>query len=467
MLSQNFDFKLEPEYGSDPVCNSERCAEKPVPLESFFMLDHIAGSFFYSTSTPGLGGVLRQNVSDFIVREISDFKQSTPGKYIIAELTKENWDTHHFVKAFSKKLQISHKRIGFAGTKDKRAVTTQLMSIYDVSRQDVENILMKDIRIKVLGTSSKSIGLGDLIGNEFEIIVRGLDYGFEDACRIASDTTAQIRAEGGVPNFFGIQRFGSKRPITHKIGKDIIFGDMESAVFRYIAEPGPYENSETKSARDYVFKTKDIRGGLLKFPDYLGHEKALMNHLLSSPEDFKGAFECLPKNLYMMFVHAFQSRIFNRIVSERLRCGLHLNEAVAGDIVCYRSKENIPDPSRLERVCEKNVEGINNLLRRKRAFITAPLFGYDTQTAEGLPGEIESQIIESEGVTSEMFQVSHFPEVSSSGLRKEILLHVDPICSVQKTDMSGEIFCLKFRLPKGSYATTVLREYMKTDPLFM
>ena len=170
-----------------------------------------------------------------------------------------------------------------------------------------------------------------------------------------------------------------------------------------------------------------------------------------------------------MFVHAYQSWLFNRIICERLKSGLSLNQAVVGDIVCYRTKEKTPDPSRLEKVDENNIDGINGLLKRQRAFITAPLFGSETPLADGLPGEIERKLIEETGFKPEDFKVPAFPEAASRGLRKEILLEVEPNISVSADDLiEGKTkLTVEFKLPKGSYATTVLREYMKTNPLNM
>ncbi|MBO4302382.1 tRNA pseudouridine(13) synthase TruD [Methanosarcinaceae archaeon] len=430
--------------------------------------DRMTGVLLYSTETPGLDGVLKKSPEDFVVEEISEIKTGDSGKYLITELRKTNWDTHHFLKAFSKILGISYKRIGLAGTKDKRAVTTQKMSIYDVDASDVENIHMKDIEVRVLGRARNGINLGDLEGNRFEIIVRDIRMSQEEAEKCAAETTEAIRKAGGVPNFFGIQRFGSTRPVTHLVGKDIISGDIKKAAMRYISEIWPDEAEETCRARAYVAETGDLKGAFQRFPDYLGHEKAMLNHLSADPDDAAGAFMTLPKNLCMMFVHAEQSYMFNKIISERLRSGLKLNEAVQGDIVCYRAKDGTPDPSRLERVTEENIDGINNLLRRRRAFVTAPLIGYESAFAEGPMGEIERRILDECGHVPDDFRIPSFPEVASKGMRKEILLEVDPAVEVFPDDSEGSegktAMRLTFSLPKGSYATTVLREYMKTDP---
>ncbi|WP_316560068.1 tRNA pseudouridine(13) synthase TruD [Methanimicrococcus stummii] len=438
-------------------------------------LENEIGINLYSTTTAGVSGVLRYQPTDFIVREISNYPYEENDvidknrKYLMVEVTKENWDTNHFLKAYSSALGISHKRITYAGTKDKRAVTVQKMSLYDVTKEQVENVHLKDVSVRVLGRSQQPIGLGDLEGNQFQIVIRNIDLPEAEAKAAAEKTTADILKAGGVPNFFGIQRFGSRRPVTHHVGEDLLKGDLEKAILRYVSEVYPDEPEETKNVRRYIAETNDFKGGVLQFPDYLGHEKALLNHLIARPGDFKGAFMVLPKNLYTMFIHAYQSWLFNRIICERLKNGLSLNQAVVGDIVCYRAKDKTPDPSRLEKVDEDNIDGINGLLKRGRAFITAPLFGSVTPFADGIPGEIECRLIEETGFTPEDFKMPAFPEVASKGLRKEILLEVEPNVLVAADDLNeGKTkLTLEFKLPKGSYATTVLREYMKTNPLNM
>ncbi|HPS90424.1 MAG TPA: tRNA pseudouridine(13) synthase TruD, partial [Methanosarcina vacuolata] len=103
------------------------------------------GINLYSTDTDGLGGQLRQEVEDFIVREITNREEGQEGKYLILELVKRDWDTHHLTRTLAKILQVSQKRISVAGTKDKRALTTQKISIFDIDAQEIEKIHLKDV----------------------------------------------------------------------------------------------------------------------------------------------------------------------------------------------------------------------------------------------------------------------------------------------------------------------------------
>ncbi|WP_406659695.1 tRNA pseudouridine(13) synthase TruD [Methanolobus sp. ZRKC3] len=427
------------------------------------------GIELYCSSVAGIGGELRQQPEDFIVREITNREEGDSGKYLILELVKNNWDMHHLVRDISRKLGISQKRISFAGTKDKRAVTTQKISIYDMTKEAIDSFYMKDVELKVIGRSNKAVELGDLYGNEFIITIRNIDHSVQDLEAILANITKDINDFGGVPNFFGIQRFGAVRPITHLIGEQILKGDFENAALLYIAKSFPDEHDETKNARNHVWETRDFVEGLKLYPLRLRYERAMMHYLIEHPGDFAGSFSVLSKNISKMFVHAYQSYIFNKIICQRIREDIPLSSAVSGDIVCFKNKEGLPDVKKLQLVDDDNIDGMNNLVKRRRAFVTAPLAGYESEFASGAPGRIEKEIFESAGIPLENFNIKTVPELSSKGLRRELLLHCEPIFEVGTDEINPQKskVTLKFTLPKGSYATTVLREYMKVEPLKM
>lgn len=125
----------------------------------------------------GIGGVIKTKPSDFFVREITNREEGEEEKYLIAELTKETWDTHSVIIEISRRLGVSRNRIGFAGTKDKFAVTTQKISIWgtDIDEKELERVKITDVSLKIIGRSNKAVSLGDLYGNKFEIVIRGIE----------------------------------------------------------------------------------------------------------------------------------------------------------------------------------------------------------------------------------------------------------------------------------------------------
>ncbi len=377
------------------------------------------------------------------------------------ELTKRNWDVHHLMRELSRILRVSQNRFGWAGTKDKRALTKQKISIWDISEEDVARVHLKDVELAVIGRSNKKVSLGDLWGNRFRITVRDIDLSHEETLARVKAITSEL--ERGAPNFFGVQRFGENRPVTHVVGEAILRGDFKEAALTYIAKAYPEEPDEIKKVRQYVWDTEDFREGLKMYPIRLQFERAMMNHLIAHPGDYTGAFKVLSPNLQKMFLHAYQSYIFNIILSRRIACNLSIHEAYDGDIVCFKNEMGMPDTSRLQKATKDNLDGINNLINRRRAFVTAPLAGYDTDFAQGAPGEIEWGVVNEMNLDLEGFKVPVMPELSSKGLRREIILPFKPEFNASEDEVNEEKtkVVLEFSLQKGGYATTVLREYMK------
>ncbi len=405
--------------------------------------------------------MIRQQIDDFTVEEITNRVETTNGKYLIVELTKRNWDTHHLVRELSRFLRVSQDRFGWAGTKDRRAFTKQRISIWDMTGEEVARIRLKDVAITPVGHSNKKISLGDLWGNRFKITIRDITYPEDETLLRVSAITEELK--NGAPNFFGSQRFGENRPVTHIVGEAILRGDLKEAALVYIAKPFPDETEEIQKARKFVLDTVDFRTGLKMYPFRLQFERAMMNHLIAHPGDYAGAFRVLSPNLQKMFLHAYQSYIFNIILSRRISAGMSINQACDGDVVCFKNEMGMPDTSRLQKVTPDNHDGINNLINRGRAFVTAPLVGYDTQFSEGRQGEIEREVIRELKIDTEGFKVPGMPEIASKGLRREIVLPVRPGFLVMEDEANAgrTKVVLEFTLQKGGYATIVLREYMK------
>jgi tRNA pseudouridine13 synthase len=396
-----------------------------------------------------------------VVEELTNRMEITDGKYLIIELSKRNWDTHRLIRELSRILRVSQDRFGWAGTKDKRAFTKQKISIWDMGEEEMSRIRLKDVELTPVGRSNKKISLGDLWGNRFKITIRDITLSKDEALGRVKAITEEL--QNVAPNFFGVQRFGENRPVTHIVGEAIVRGDLKGAALTYIARPFPDETEEIQKARKYVQDTEDFKTGLKMYPLRLQFERAMMNHLIAHPDDHAGAFRALSPNLKKMFLHAYQSYIFNIILSRRIADGMSINEAYVGDVVCFKNEVGMPDTSRLQKVTEDNIDGINNLIKRGRSFVTAPLVGYDTLLSGGRQGEIEREVISEMKIDLEGFTVPQMPEIASKGLRREIVLPVKPEFSVMEDDLnSGKTkVVLEFTLQKGGYATVVLREYMK------
>lgn len=414
------------------------------------------GMEYYVTGTPGCEGVLRSDPTDFQVEEVYEDLRYEGGRYLVLEVEKKDWDTHHLVREMSRRLRISQKRFGWAGTKDKRAVTRQRISIMNLDESELKRITLPDINIKILGRTNRAVGLGDLLGNRFKI--RILELSCADAERRMERITDEIKIKG-IPNYFGVQRFGDVRPVTHSVGEALAKGEIERAVMTYIALPFSGEPEKTQEARKLLWENRDISAALKTFPDYLRFEIAMLNYLVEHPGDYAVSFNVLAPNLRLLFIHAYQSYLFNRILSRRLASGMPLERAIVGDIVCFARGE-MPDLSRTQAVTEDNVDAVNRLASRRRAYVTLPLLGYESALPDGPEGDIERCVLEEENVDLKGFRVPANTNLGSKGSRRAALIQVLPALKVV-----GQCAEIEFFLPAGSYATVVLREYMKSGSL--
>ena len=396
---------------------------------------------------------------DFIVREISDPpRKKDNGDYTIATVTARNWETNRLVRLMSRSMGVSRDRIGFAGTKDKRAVTTQLMSFYGTPDM-VDKIDLKDVEIKDVYRGARGIGIGDLIGNDFEITVKDCTMDRTLIKETVDTNTEIIRKTGGFPNYFGVQRFGSVRPVTHLVGERLVRGDIKGAVMTYISYSTPEEEQDLQDKRkelEDISKWPELYNTI---PSKMSFEKIMVGTMLNDPDNWIAAIESVPPNLQMMFTHAYQSWLFNEMLSKRMDAGLPLNMPVEGDIVIPLNANKIPQHENPILTTSKNIDLVTRQCRAGRAFVTITLFGSDGELAEGEMGEIERKVIEDNKLSHEDFVIPGLPRCTSKGSRREIIC---PLKNLE-CEINEDSYKLKFMLPKGNYATCLLREYMKSE----
>jgi tRNA pseudouridine13 synthase len=314
---------------------------------------------YYASDGDGIGGRLRLTPEDFVVEEIpQERKADSTGPYLICTLEKTNWELQHAVKEIAKRLGISHRRIGWAGTKDRNAITRQWISIYNVTAGQVEAVRLKDIRLEPVGHANEALSLGDLAGNRFDIVIRDLESSdLENQVHTITQTVAD-----GIPNYFGLQRFGVIRPVTHRVGEWILRGDYEQAVVTYIGEEYPLEPDPVKAIRSAFFTTRDPGPALRTLPQHLAYERAMLHHLYAHPGDYEGALRGLPPKLLSLFISAFQSYLFNCALSQRFDDGNTLNDPVCGDRLLFLN-------GRTDTVTATNSNAVSIHLRRNRCSI--------------------------------------------------------------------------------------------------
>jgi tRNA pseudouridine13 synthase len=435
----------------------------------------------YATQSPGVGGRIRQLLDDFVVEEllvdgslaevsslVEGWEPAGEGRYLICVLVKRRWDTFLAVREVAQRLRINQKRIRFAGIKDTKALTAQHISLQNVSPHKVLDVQIKDIKLYPQRFSKERMYSHLIQGNRFHITIRGIEYPASVIKERAKSVQDEIESVGGVPNFFGHQRFGTIRPNTHEVGKHLTKGDAEKAAQVFLAEPSIHEHPEAREARQQLQDTLDFKEAIERFPRFLRYERFMLRHLTKCPNDFVGAFRELPRRLRRLFVQAYQSYLFNRFLSERIRRGIPLDEPQIGDYTIKLDEHGLPTEEH-DQATATNIQTIKLAVKEGKMCVAAPLVGTNQPPSKGLQGEIENEILETENVTPENFQLSFMPEATAEGRVRAIL---NPVRNLLQEEISADsenpgknMKKLGFTLNRGSYATVLLREFMKPRDL--
>lgn len=320
--------------------------------------------------------MIKEKPSDFIVKEIMDLDLDESGEYAYYELTKTNLTQEQAFRVICDNLKIKRKFLNFAGTKDKKAITTQHISISKGPKKDFE---FENVKLKYLGQGKERISLGQLKGNSFEIIVK---------------TDKKPRNVSYIPNYFDGQRFGMNKN-NHIIGKLLI-------------------QKKFKEAVELVRETQEV------VDDYLNENSS----------DFIGAIRKLPRKLIQMYVHSYQSYLFNELLKKELVNKEYFEVEYAVGSLFFPKNDS---------------DELNWIGETKK---TLPLIGFGTEISE----DIEKVLVD-ECINLRDFIMKQIPELSSDGAERNAFVEVKDL-KIKDID-EGYVVC--FSLPAGSYATIVIK----------
>lgn len=251
------------------------------------------------------------------------------GKFLRFHLYKENKDTQEALGLIGKMLGIQPRSFGFAGTKDKRAVSTQRVTVFKqrASKLAALNDRLFGIKVGDFCHVKEGLLLGQLYGNRFTVTLRSIVADSADTIKASADALGKH----GFINYFGLQRFGSGSVPTHLIGATLLRGEWRNAV-DMLLDPREGEKDPIKKVREYYKESSDIDGTLKQLPRHLVAERAILQCMKKCPGNYLQALKAIPRTLRMMYVHSYQSYLWNHAASTRVQ--KHgIDQVVLGDLV--------------------------------------------------------------------------------------------------------------------------------------
>lgn len=342
---------------------------------------------YLTAETPGIGGVIRTEIDDFIVDEIPAYEPCGDGEHTYFGIEKRGISTMNVVNQLAQKLDRRPRDVSFAGRKDARATTRQSFCVHNVPLEEIRALELDNARVLWVSRHRNKLRVGHLRGNRFTIRVRDVT---QNAAARAEPILATL-ARRGVPNAYGPQRFGSH-------------GDNQIVGYHLLRH-------DTEALR------------------------ALGIH---RPQ----------RRMFDFYISALQSSLFNQVIAARISAGT-LDTVIAGDVA---KKE---DTGGIFTVEDGETE-------RPRAAsweisATGPIYGYKMMQAQADAGEIETRILAASGIALEDFRA-----VKAQGVRRP--MRYNPKRLTWQMDGDDQLI-VSFFAPKGSFATTLLRELMKTEDM--
>jgi tRNA pseudouridine13 synthase len=267
-------------------------------------------------------------------------------------LYKENMGTIEALQSVATQARLNLKLFGFAGTKDKRAVTAQRCTAYRVAADKFRFIKPSlaeggnaynkgTVRVGDFDYVSAPLRLGELSGNEFQIVLRNV----QGATAEELETLLSNIARRGFVNYYGMQRFGSTAVPSQAIGRALLRDDYVEAV-ALILIPRAGERDDIRAAREYYARTRHIEGTLARMPPFMRTEADILRALQSNGvRNVRSALETgVPRATRLMYVHAWQSFVWNHLVSARIELDpVNVRE---GDLVIDRQAAQVDEAQR-------------------------------------------------------------------------------------------------------------------------
>jgi tRNA pseudouridine13 synthase len=404
---------------------------------------------------PGTGGTLKARPEDFLVEEIPLYNPAGEGEHIYLFVEKRGLTTLQLRDAIARHFQVQRNAIGHAGLKDKHAITRQVISIHTPGKAPEDFPSFNHDRASVLWVDlhTNKLKRGHLSGNRFSIKIRDVDPLDVRGAKAALD----LLAKSGAPNRIGEQRFGYLMN-NHLVGRALILGDHQQALDLILSPKSGAPRGSVDARAAYA--DGRFRDGYELMPKVFKVERNALRALSNGHPPSK-AIRAIDPTAAGFFISSFQSAIFNQVLNERIESGT-VDQLVEGDLAfVLKSRRTFP----INEVELKDDE--SKLLDRLSGFelsASGPMWGTTMERASGAVGAVELAALSRAGIVPEDLEAcegrDRFPMIG--GDRRPMRIPVIEPEVEGGIDEHGAYIRCAFELGRGSFATTVMDEVMKT-----
>ena len=399
---------------------------------------------YFTPDLPGVGGSIKDRPEDFFVQEIPLYEPTGEGEHVYAEIQKVGLTTFDAVNRMADALGVSSRDVGYAGMKDARAVTRQVLSVQGTSEEAVMKLRIPNLTVNWAIRHGNKLRLGHLAGNRFAIKIR--DVTPTDVVKLRPVlTTIEQR---GMPNYFGEQRFG-RRGNNHLLGAALVRGDSQGVLNLLLGSPDPaFDDSQSMGARK-AFERGELEQAMRLLPRRSGMERRIL-HRFTKTKNPTAAVKAIDEKLRRLWVSALQSELFNEVVAARIAS---LDKVMSGDLAWKHDSGAV-----------FAVEDAEAEQARAVAFEispSGPLVGYRMTMPQGEPLRIEQEVMEEYALSPENFRVEGRLKVK--GARRPMRVKPRDVDLAGGVDEHGPHITVAFTLPAGSFATVLLRELIKSE----
>ncbi len=402
----------------------------------------------FLTDDPGVGGRIKERPEDFLVDEQPLYDLTGEGEHLYLGVQTTNVSHVEMLSCLRRHFGVKESAIGYAGMKDKVGVTRQMVSIH--LPKDPPAVELPHARIKILWVDRHRHKLrrGHLRGNRFSIRIRAVD---PLKAPLVQRTLRKLERTG-VPTYFGSQRFGYRRN-NHLLGIHLLRHDWNALLDELLGARGS-PAPEYQQDRRERYDRGDHDGAHEQWTASDRAERMTLQVLKRGGSPKQACFAA-GQTTWSFWISALQSAIFNRVLDERIRDGT-LGTLLDGDRAWKHDRRRTfpitPD--------ELSTGELTERLANFEVSPSGPLWGKNMERAQGTVDAVERRAPEAFDLAPELLTDGGYaPEGARRPLRESL---TNPEVD-SGLDEHGPYIRVAFDLPRGIYATIVLRELMKND----